>query len=86
MPRWEKPWTSVSTSWMRMTIFSPKVVGKVARRRSLGRLWCWIVIRPSCECRRSTMFRFDTIFSRLTTGVAIAGSMKRMSWSWPSIR
>ena len=36
MPRCVKPWTSVSTSWMRTTIFSPNVVGKVARRRSRG--------------------------------------------------
>ena len=71
--------TSVSTSWIRMTIFSPKIVGKVASRRSRGRLWCWIVIRPSCECRRSTMFRFEMILSRLITGVAIAGSTNRMS-------
>ncbi len=51
-----------------------------------GRLWCWIVIRPSCECRRSTMFRFEMTLSRLITGVAMAGSRTRMSWSWPSIR
>ncbi len=85
-PRWVKSATSVSTSWMRMTSFSPKLVGKVANRRSRDRLWCVIVIRPSCACRRSTMLRFDRIFRRLITGVAMAGSTNRMSWSWPSIR
>jgi len=51
-------------SRMRMTIFSPKIVGSEFTRRSMVRLMTLILMRPSCGTRRSAMSRSAMILSR----------------------
>ncbi len=59
---------SFSLSRRRMTIFSPKSVGRHDTRKSMSRLtpWSWnrILMRPSCGRRFSAMSSLDMILMR----------------------
>ncbi len=47
-----------------MTTASPNIVGSTLTRRSIGWLFTFSSMRPSCGMRRSAMSRFAMTFTR----------------------
>ena len=77
---------AVCLSMTRMTIFSPWTVGKVATRRSTGRPWMTMLMRPSWGMRRSAILMSAMTFSRLIMPFWILRGLRIISCSTPSIR
>ncbi len=73
-PSWSKLLSSTSGSKMRITIFSPKAVGRVDRRSSTSAPSGVLVLtRPSCGLRFSATFIRPSDFRRLTTAMVTCG-------------
>ncbi len=73
-------------SRMRMTTFSPRVVGSVLMRKSTFRFRTMARMRPSCGRRRSEMSRFAMIFRRDTRAGCIVCGGDMTSKRTPSMR
>ncbi|MNJ49117.1 hypothetical protein D3C77_443330 [compost metagenome] len=73
-PSWSKLFSSTSGSKIRITIFSPKAVGRVERRSSTSPPSGVLVLtRPSCGLRFSATFIRPRLFRRLTTAMVTWG-------------
>ena len=71
---------------MRITIFSPKITGRVDTRKSTTLFFIFSLMRPSWGTRRSAMFRSARIFTRDVMAAFIFMGGFMTSWSAPSIR
>ena len=73
-------------SRIRITIFSPKIVGRVETRKSTTLFFIFSLMRPSWGRRRSAMFRSDRIFTREVMAAFIFMGGFIISRSVPSSR
>ena len=73
-------------SRIRITIFSPKITGRVDTRKPTTFLFIFSLMRPSCGTRRSAMFRSARIFTREVMAAFILKGGFMISLSDPSNR
>jgi hypothetical protein len=85
-PRLARLCTAELRSRMRITTFSPLIVGRVEMRRSTIRIGVLTVMRPSCGWRRSEMSSSDMILSRDTSDWCCWWGIWILSISTPSMR
>ncbi len=73
-------------SRIRITTFSPKIVGSVLTRRSIFLSPTFSLMRPSCGMRRSAMSSSAMILSRLMMAFFILKGGSIIGTSTPSMR
>ena len=73
-------------SRIRITIFSPKMVGMLETRRSMVRFTTLILMRPSWGSRRSAMSSSAMILRREMMAALNLKGGAIISWSTPSMR
>ena len=85
-PSWSSLTAWFDSSKIRMTTFSPSAIGNVETRSAYCFPETFILNRPSCGTRRSSIFRLERILMRLTKAPWTFRGNLLTSFKTPSIR